>query len=158
VITNDLAHFLESGHSVLVGTRDAKLMPESTRGLGLRVEPGGGEATVYLPAVVGETARANLAGNGRIAVCVSRAVDHRSVQLKGRVAAITAGDEGARALVERYLRELAKNLDVIGLPPRVTMRIAHWPVHTVRFRVESIFVQTPGPDAGAPLQGGGGTP
>ena len=158
VITDDLARFLESGISVLVGTRDAGLRPESTRGLGLRVEPGGEEATVFLPAASAATARANLEENGRIAVCVSRAVDHRSVQLKGRVVAIAAGDDAARALVDRYRSELARNLAVIGLPPRVTMRLVNWPVHAVRFRVESIFGQSPGPGAGAPLQAGGGAP
>lgn len=158
VITDELARFLESGISVLVGTRDAGLRPESTRGVGLRVEPGGEEATVFLPAASAANARANLEENGRIAVCASRAVDHRSVQLKGRVVAITAGDDAARALVDRYRSELARNLAVVGLPPRVTMGLVNWPVHAVRFRVESSFGQSPGPGAGAPLQAGDGAP
>jgi hypothetical protein len=158
VITDELARFLESGISVLVGTRDAGLRPQSTRGVGLRVEPGGEEATVFLPAASAAAARANLEENGRIAVCVSRALDNRAVQLKGRVVAVAAGDAAARALVDRYRDELARNLAVIGLPPRVTLRLVNWPVHAVRFQVESVFVQTPGPGAGAPLPDGGGAP
>jgi hypothetical protein len=41
VISADLATFLESGVSVQVGTRDARLLPEATRAMGARVEKGG---------------------------------------------------------------------------------------------------------------------
>jgi hypothetical protein len=42
-------------------------------------------------------------------------------------------------------------LDAIGLPRRVTHRIAHWPAFAIEMTVEQIFDQTPGPKAGVPL-------
>jgi hypothetical protein len=155
----EVAAFITSGISVLVGTRDARLVPESTRGVGARVEAGGAELTVFLADATSARALANLQDNGRIAVCFSRAIDHRSIQLKGPVLSIRAGDGTDQADVERWVEALGRGWQEIGIPPAVTRRLARWPVHAVRFRIEEVFVQTPGPGAGAPLsRAGGGTP
>lgn len=151
MISAELATFLESGVSLLVGTRDAGLHPEALRAVGARVEPGGAEVTVLVPVATAARTLGNLRENGRIAVCFSRAEDHRSVQLKGAVVALRDADEADRRVVERYRALLADALAGVGLPPRLTSRIAHWPAVAARFRVEAVFVQTPGPGAGAPL-------
>jgi len=156
VISAELVSFLESGVSILVGTRDARLFPEGIRGLGARVEDGGEEVTVFVPEAVGATTVANLRGNGRIAVCCSRIADHRSLQMKGRLVELRPGDERDRESVEVYRVEFAKALAFAGVPPRLTFRISYWPCHAVRFRVESLFTQTPGPGAGDPLRTAGG--
>ena len=54
MITPELAAFLESGVSVLVGTRDARLVSECQRALGVRVEPDGQHFVVFVPRAVGE--------------------------------------------------------------------------------------------------------
>lgn len=151
VVVGELAEFLESGVSVLVGTRDAALLPAATRGMGLRVEPGGGEVTVFLPEATSTTALEHLADNGRIALTVSRPGDHRSVQIKGRVVEIRPGDAADRERIERYRGQLAASWAAIGIPPHGTRRLVHWPCHAVRFRLESSFAQTPGPGAGLAL-------
>ena len=150
-ISAELRQFLESGVSILVGTRDTRLFPEAVRAVGARVEPGGREVTVLFPEAVGRASAENLRENGRIAVCFSR-VDHRSIQLKGRLVELREGDAADREVVERYRSAWAESLAFIGLPPRLTFRVSHWPCHAARFRVESIFVQTPGPGAGDPLR------
>jgi len=154
VISAELAAFVESGISTQVGTRDADLHPEILRAVGSRVEAGREEVTVFVPGATGGRTLANLRDNGRIAVIYSRATDHRSMQLKGRVLGIVEATERDRPCVERYVSALAEQLAVIGLPPRLLHRIARWPCHAVRFRVEAVFVQTPGPGAGAPLGSG----
>jgi hypothetical protein len=156
MISSELASFLESGVSILVGTRDARLVPECTRALGARVEAGGAELTIFLPDAVSAGTVANLRQNGRLAVAFSRAQDHRSFQVKGRVVALAPADDQDRTAIERYRCAWASELSVVGLPPRITLRVAHWPAQAVRVRVESIFVQTPGPGAGAPLGEAGG--
>jgi hypothetical protein len=151
----ELASFITSGISVLVGTRDAHLVPESTRGVGVRVEAGGAEITVFLAEATSARALANLRDNGRIAVCFSRAIDHRSIQVKGPVISIRDGDAADRADVERWIEALARGWQEIGIPLAVSRRLARWPARAVRLRIEEVFVQTPGPGAGAPLAGGG---
>jgi hypothetical protein len=151
MVSAELATFLQSGISVLVGTRDAGLAPETLRAVGARVEPGGNEATVFVPVATGARTLANLRDNGRIAVCFSRAEDHRSVQLKGGVLSLRDGDGADREAIERYLSLLAQSLSVVGVPPRIVGRFGRWPAHAVRFRIEAVFVQTPGPGAGDSL-------
>lgn len=151
VISKELAIFLESGVSILVGTRDARLLPEAVRAFGARVGAAGEELTVFVPQAVGAVTAANARDNGRIAVLFSRPSDHRSLQVTGRVQSTVPGDDADRAVVDRYRCELAQALAGVGLPPRLTLRAAHWPCHAIRLRVEAIYVQTPGPGAGAPL-------
>lgn len=153
MLSAELASFLESGIAILVGTRDARLFPECMRAIGARVEAGGAELTIFLPEAVAARTVANLRENGRLAVGFSRASDHRSFQVKGRVLALGPARETDRADIERYRCALAAELQAVGLPPRITLRMVHWPAHAVRLHVDSVFVQTPGPGAGAPLGG-----
>ena len=157
MVSREVAAFLESGVSLLVGTRDSRLVPEAIRAFGARVESGAEEATVFLPVAPAARTLANLRENSRIAVCFSRPGDHRSVQLKGGVVSIREADETDRTAIDRYRQLLSEALRAVGVPPRLSRRFAHWPAMAVRFRVQAVFVQTPGPGAGAPLtaaQGG----
>ena len=151
MISAELASFLESGVSVLVGTRDARCVPDAMRGLGVRVERGGTEVTVWLPAATAGRALANLRDNRRLAVCFSQVADHRSMQLKGAVLEVREATADERPIIERHRSLLLEMLHGAGVPPRVVLRLNAWPAHAVRFRVEGVFVQTPGPGAGARL-------
>lgn len=155
MVPDELVPFIESGLSVLVGTRDARLVPEALRAMAPRVERGGEEVTVFLPHATAARALADLRDNGRIAVCVSRPCDHRTFQLKGRVVSVAEAGPADRPHLDRYRCEFARVLAEIGMPPRLTLRMAHWPCHAVRFRVEQAFVQTPGPSAGEALGAAG---
>ncbi|MGD8395181.1 MAG: hypothetical protein PVF43_06875 [Candidatus Eiseniibacteriota bacterium] len=151
LISQELVPLIESGVSVLVGSRDAELVPEAMRGMGVRVEPGQAEVTVFLPAATAARTLSNLRATRRLAVCCSRARDHRGIQLKGEVISDRPADDADRRFVERYQQSLVESWTQVGVPPRITLRIAHWPCHAVRLRVTSLFVQTPGPGAGEAL-------
>jgi hypothetical protein len=104
-----------------------------------------------VPEATGATVMAGVAASGRVAVCFARIEDHRSIQVKGDVVAIAPATDLERVLIERYRGEWARNLAVIGMPLRLSLRQNAWPCHAVRVRIEALFVQTPGPGAGAPL-------
>jgi hypothetical protein len=150
-ISAELAGFLEEGVSLLLGARDRTLFPECARACGARVEPGRREVTAFVPSETNARLLDDLRDNGRIAMCFARIHDHRSIQLKGQVIEVREAQPEERGVVERYWGELVQAFGLIGLPPRLTLRVNRWPCHAIRFRVESIFVQTPGPGAGAPL-------
>jgi len=150
-ISTELAAFCHSGVSILVGTRDRRLFAECVRAVGARVERGRRELSVFVPLATGAVTAANLADNQRIAVCFTRIEDHRSIQFKGRAVAVALASEDDRAVIERHRGEWTRNLAVIGMPPRLSLRQCSWPSHAIRVRVESVFVQTLGPGAGAPL-------
>lgn len=151
MISADLAAFLESGLSILLASRDARLVPDCVRAVGARVEAGGAELTVLVPEASAGRCPAALRESGRVAVMFSRPGDHRTIQVKGQVLSLGLAAEAERPLVERYACELARALGFVGVPPRLTLRVARWPCLAVRLRVDGIFVQTPGPGAGAPL-------
>ena len=146
----ELVPFLESGISILVGTRDARLQPEAMRAVGAWVEPGGGELRVYVPASTSARTRENLADNGRIAVCFS-AVDHRTFQFKGTILEVREARAEERAPLERWRAAVAQHWGAVGLPTKLTHRLVVWPAYALRVRVESMYQQTPGPGAGTPL-------
>jgi hypothetical protein len=151
LIGAELQQFLESGVSVLVGTRDRLLVPEAARGFGLRVEAEGRELEVFLPAAWAARTLANLRDNGRIAVAAARPQDHRAAQVKGEIVGIREGGPDDLAAIERYRALLVDDFAPFGYPPRDFHRLNVWPCHVVRLRVEALFEQTPGPRAGAPL-------
>ncbi len=148
-----LVEFLESGVVLGCASRDARLVPRSVWPVGVRVEAGGDEVTVFLPVATAGDVVANLRDSRRIALVATSAADHRSVQLKGKVVEIREAVDDERSLIERYRACLGRTLEPLGVPKFFVLRIQHWPAHAVRFQVEQLFVQTPGPAAGQPLQG-----
>lgn len=155
MISAELVAYFESGVSVLVGTRDARLVPACARGVGVRVDAERDEMTFFLPEATAAETLANLAENGRVALCFSRPEDHRSIQVKGRVLESCPATAGDREKIERYRIALGQSWGWVGIPPRITFRLAFWPARAVRVHVEAIFSQTPGPGAGAELAGDG---
>lgn len=150
-LSRELATFVESGVSVQVGTRDASLVPEAVRGVGVRVDPDRAGLVLFVPRATGTRTVANVADNGRIAICFARIADHRTIQVKGSAGPVAAASPEDRPFVDRYRGELARNLAEFGLPTRLGFRIASWPCHSIRVAVESIWIQTPGPGAGDAL-------
>jgi len=152
-ISPEVAEFLEEGHSIVAATRDARHVPEVQRAVAARVDRATGEVTIYLPQTTSAPTVANLEENGRIAVTLA-GVDHRSVQIKGRLLEMRAAGEEERGELERYRSEMAREWALVGVPTRITLRLVHWPCLAVRFRPDAVFVQTPGPGAGEALGGG----
>jgi hypothetical protein len=152
-ISDELARFLESGVSVLVGTCDERCVPEAMRGAGARVASSREELTVWFPAANSRRTVENLRATKRIAVCFSAFEKHRSIQVKGEVLELREGTAEDRDFVEGYRARLAAEWGILGIAPRLVLRLAVWPCRVARLRVEQVFVQTPGPGAGAPLGG-----
>lgn len=150
-ISPELTELMESGVSILVGTRDAKLRPECVRAVGARIHAGGESLTVYLPEAVALRTLKNLDDNGQVAVTFSRPIDHRTIQVKGTCLGVRPAGEEDRLLQEDYLAALREQLQLVGLPRVVTRRMRWWPSVAVRVSVRELFQQTPGPQAGARL-------
>lgn len=151
-LTEDLVTFVESGVSIQVGTRDSSLVPEAVRGFGASASTDRRRVTVFIPVATSARTIANLNDNRRIAVCFSRIQDHRTIQIKGRMRDIAFADDEHRRLIDTYRAEFGRHLAFVGLPQRLSYRLASWPCHAVHFDVETIWVQTPGPGAGEALR------
>jgi hypothetical protein len=149
-LPQDVIDLIESGVSILVGTRDETLHPASVRGVGARVSSDRRSVTVYLPEVTSRKAVENLRENREIAVAFSRPIDNIAIQLKGRCSRIGPAGEDERAFSERYAVAFVEMTYAVGMPRSLMKRMTIWPAWAATFEVRELFSQTPGPGAGKP--------
>lgn len=136
------------GMSILVGSVDPSGMPACCRGVALTADDDLSSVIVYVPVATSHETVQNVASTRRIAVVASHPIDHNSVQIKGEATQVRiAGDDEAE-LVSDQIEKWAETLGRIGLPRRITRRLAQWPAFAIEVRVEETFDQTPGPKAG----------
>ena len=156
-ISAELKAFLESGVSVVVGTRDADFVPEITRAWGLLVSKDRKSISLCVPLATSHKTLDNLAGNGQMTVCCSLPTSYKTVQLKGQCIETADPNRADLAAVERHREAFGRLNERIGFPRQRTETFWRRELETspvlvkLRFVPEQIFDQTPGPDAGSPL-------
>jgi hypothetical protein len=148
MIPHPILELLQTGVTVMVGTRDAALMPECTRGWGIRVEEDRRTVTLFLTELSSEKTLANLRDNGLVAVTCSRPTDHATCQLKGRVRRIRPAGSRDRATQVRWRRAFLDELVAVGVPAELAEALIMEPALAVEVTVTDVFSQTPGPGAG----------
>lgn len=156
-INAELKAFLESGVSVVVGTRDADLVPEITRAWGLMVSGDRKSVGLCVPLATSSKTLDNLASNGQIAVCCSLPISYKTIQLKGQCIEIADPRPEDLAAVKKHRAAFGRLNVRVGVARRDVETFWRRELETspilVRLRLvpEQIFDQTPGPDAGLPL-------
>lgn len=157
LIGDELKAFLESGVSVVVGTRDSELVPEITRAWGPRVSEDRRSLSFCVPLATSRKTLENLQDNGCMAVAFSRPTDYRAVQLKGRSIETGPPDPSDLAAMELHRDAFARVNQRIGVTSAAMETFWRRELETspvlvrIRFRPEQAFNQTPGPEAGASL-------
>jgi hypothetical protein len=155
-ISPQLAEFLHSGLIMFLATRSADLTPTSVIAAGLRVDTPR-RVTVFVTEAMAAPVLPNLAHNGEMAVTMSNVLDHRSIQLKGRLVAVGPASEVDRAFQAQYMERFRPAMTMFGVPRSIAARLAWWPSRAVQMDVREMFVQTPGANAGRPLEVGAGS-
>jgi hypothetical protein len=145
------AHILESAGTILVGTRDATLIPEITRGWGPTILPDGHTIDVCVSLSAGAKTLENLRESDEIAVTFHQTVTYQTVQLKGRFLGSGELTPQDWESVERQRNILTEQSKIHGIPLSMGMRILTPDLVRLRFMVQQAFEQTPGPDAGSSL-------
>lgn len=148
MIPDWIVALLHTGVSVMVGTRDATLMPECTRAWGICLTPDHGSMTVLLSETFAGKTLDNLRANGMIAVTCTRPTDHMTCQLKGQVRRITPVTSIDRELSQRWHREFSAELKAVGVSSSLSEGLIVEPTVAVEVDVTEAFDQTPGPGAG----------
>jgi hypothetical protein len=157
LIDDDLKVFLEGPVSVLVGTRDSRLVPEITRGWGPRVSEDRKTLSLCVPLATSRKTLDNLEGNGAIAVAFCLPTNYRTIQLKARRATASEPDGMDLAAVERHRDAFATVNEPLGQPRQFVEAFWRTEVETnaalvkITFVADQIFDQTPGPGAGRSL-------
>jgi hypothetical protein len=153
MIPQSIVDLLETGVSVMVGTRDASLMPECTRAWGIRIGAKRSTVTIFLSKTFAGKTLENLRDNGKIAVTCTRPTDHITCQLKGQVRNIKPVTSADRDVSRRWHKEFMAELKAIGVPSALSDAWIVEPAVAVEISLTDVFDQTPGPGAGRKLEG-----
>ena len=154
MIPDRVVQLLHGPAFMQVGTRDAKLRPAHAWAIGAVVPADRETVTFFVPQARSARLLSDLQDNARVALGVALA-SHEAYQLKGTyLSSRPAGDEEV-ALQETYRAKLFAAARQAGYPDEIarplTLGFAYRPGVAITFRVEEIFVQTPGPGAGNPM-------
>ncbi|MGO9273267.1 MAG: pyridoxamine 5'-phosphate oxidase family protein [Terriglobia bacterium] len=156
-IGDELKTFLEGPVSVLVGTRDSRLVPEITRAWGPRVSEDRQRVSLCVPFATSRKTLDNLEANGEIAVTFSLPTSYRTFQLKGRHATAAKPDDTDLEAVERHRDAFAAVNEPLGQSRERVYAFWQAEIETsavlakILFVPEQVFDQTPGPGAGRSL-------
>jgi Pyridoxamine 5'-phosphate oxidase len=156
-IDDQLRAFLESGVSVLVGTRDSGLNPEITRAWGPRVSRDRTSIRLCVPLTTSRKTLENLKENGQIAVSFSLPTTYKTIQLKGHYIETVKPNATDLRAVERHREAFCSLNEGLGVERHLLdsfwrAELATSPILVaIRFHPEEIFDQTPGPKAGSRL-------
>jgi hypothetical protein len=145
------AHIIDDTGTILVGTRDANLAPEITRGWGPTILSDGHTMDLCISLSAGAKTLDNLCDQEELAVTFHQTVSYKTVQLKGRF--LESGELTPQdwESVERQKNVLTEQAKVHGIPLSIGLRIFTLDLVKIRFVVQQAFEQTPGPAAGSTL-------
>ena len=144
-------HILENVGTILVGTRDANLTPEITRGWGPTILPDGHTIDMCVSLSAGAKTLENLGNHDELAVTFSHTVTYKTIQLKGRF--LESGELTPRdwEAFQRQKNIFLEQTKMHGLSLSVASRLFTPDLVRIRFVVHEAFEQTPGPGAGNSL-------
>ena len=146
--------FQEPGMGYILATRDNNLQPCINHAWGMKVNHTGTEITFYVKNSHSEKHLANLLDNGRVAFCVGQQPSHRTYQFKGQYVSHNACTEEDNKILDECFAGF-KILLVAMFGEQALSLLDNYPYKpatAITFRVEEIFNQTPGPDAGQKLE------
>jgi hypothetical protein len=147
--------FLGMGVSVNVASRGPDSTPLVGRSCGCRATADGRQVTVFLSSLRTPTLVEALADTGAVAVAISQPSTHRTLQLKGTDARVAPVSDDDRLHFATFRQAFAAELAALGyaldfaaaVVPEVDGGLV-----AVRFTPTAAFDQTPGHNAGKPLQ------
>jgi hypothetical protein len=154
----DLVAMMVRGVSVIVASRDASLRPSIMRAVGSNIADNGRSITVFVSRHQSRQLVQDIAATGHLAVVFSEPSTHRTVQVKATRAALRSADAADEPVMARYLVSMEHEIQQVGFPPSATRAmLAHRidDLVAITFEPELAFDQTPGPQAGTRLSGGG---
>lgn len=152
-----LVAFAESGLSITVASRGERLVSSIAKAAGFRFAPDRRSASVLLFGDVAEEVLRDIAHCAQVAVCLTRPSTNQTVQFKGRDARVQLATPQDVAAARTSVDRLIEDLLPLGFS-RSMLEPFFWhdpaDLLAVHFTPDGAFFQTPGPQAGRPLQPG----
>lgn len=148
-----LASFLQEGLAIHIGTRNDRFEPNGARVPAVTVGEDRQHLVVFIPDAVAGQVLPDLRSNGQAAVCFARPIDEQACQVKGVFVAERPGTAADEPEVMRQWHGFTQQLKAVGIPEVTASLWRMWPCVAVTIRVTELYNQTPGPGAGAPMDG-----
>ena len=155
LLTDDSIAFLNGRVSIIAAASSIDLEPLLVRCTGCSIDSDR-RVTLFLAASHAGALLAAVHTNGRIAAVFSEPTTHRTLQLKGDDAATVALAANDHHRVAAYRAAMVPELANFGLSAQwvhALLGCSNSELVAIRFTPREIFVQTPGPHAGAPALG-----
>ena len=154
MIPAKIIRFLEQRANVAsAGTRDHDLVPHGHRVSGWRLDADERTLTALVPEQFVAALVESLEDNGQFALTVEEFPSHETYQFKGRYLRHRPRRDDDVQIVDRIRERFVKSLRPIFADlPEETLKAFVVKAHVaIEFEVVEIYLQTPGPDAGARL-------
>jgi hypothetical protein len=152
VIPEKIVRFLEQRANVaFAGTRNRDLVPFGHRVSGWCIGADGRTLTAFLPEPFTAGLVESLQENGELALTVEDFPAHETYQFKGRYVSHRPAHREDIDIVDRIRERFVKSMRTVFpmLPEAFAGAFTSKPALAVEFEVAAIYVQTPGPGAGA---------
>lgn len=154
VIGEDIAAFMRGPVTLVLGASNHDKLASAVYCKGCRVDPAQRTITVFFSRTQGLDVLDNLRVLPSVALVACRPTTLRTLQLKGNDARIEPLAAGDVARVAAYVEMIVAELAQVGDEPdwsRAAFSYEANDLVAVTFTPASVFVQTPGPDAGDPI-------
>jgi hypothetical protein len=152
MIPEKIARFLEQRANVaFAGTRNRDLVPFGHRVSGWVIGADGRTLTAFITEPSTDSLVESLQDNGELALTVEDFPSHETYQFKGRYLSHRPSHREDIAVVDRIRERFMKSMRAVFpvLPEGIVGAFISKPSLAVEFEVSAIYVQTPGPGAGA---------
>jgi hypothetical protein len=137
---------------IIIGTCDRALVPATSRGFGVRLNAERTAMDVLVTRWPSPQTRTNIELTGRVAVTFTDPETYVSYQIKGKGASCLEVNPDDLGLADAYCKAIGSRLIAIGAPANVVGLIYMAKnIFRVTCTIESLFLQTPGKDAGRKL-------
>jgi len=154
VLTAVQAAFVESGVSISASSRDRDHYSSLARGLGCRVAEDRQQLRLLLSATRSTELLSDVRTQRVLATVYSLPSTHETLQIKSSAAWVEAAQPGDAAYVARHVEAFAAQIMPLGFSRAFVSALLDYEpgdLIAVRFSVEAVYTQTPGPRAGERL-------
>ncbi len=149
------AAFMESGVSMHVASRGPGNVPSVARALGCKVASDRNRVTLFVSTAQAPDLVRDLRTSRAAAAVFSQPSTHKTIQIKGDDASVDALADGDLARIAAYADALVRDLQTLGYTEAFGRALVDFDpadLVAVAFTPRAAFRQTPGPNAGAPLE------
>ena len=131
-----------------IGSANADLKTTHTETLGASLDNENNTVTCFVLSLLAEPILKNLREKGRVSFFFGLP-SHEAYQFKGQFLETREITEEELANTEKVLSVTKDMFDSVGIPREAVERMFGIPPNLgITFRVEKVFIQTPGPEAG----------